>query len=80
MAQESKGRFQLIHGCISLDESFNSRDVPNPEYFETIPEAEKHLQERAHFYKSMGYKVWFSNIREWNPKTKEYQEIPPQKL
>lgn len=57
MGQEFKGKFQLIHGCISLDKRLTSKDVAFPEYFETKPQAEKALREHAEFYRSIGYKV-----------------------
>lgn len=73
MEQEFKGKFQLSHGCISLDEKITSRDMGSPEYFGTKFEAEKSLKDHATFYHSTGYKVWFSKIQEWNPEKKEYQ-------
>ncbi len=73
MTQEFKGKFQLTHGIISLDDRITSRDTADPEYFGTKPEAEKSLKDHAEFYFSLRYKIWFSNIREWNFEKKEYR-------
>lgn len=72
MRQEFKGKFQLNHGCVRLDETITSRDNVYTEYFDTEPEAKQSLQQHSQFYERIGYKVLFSNIREWDPEKKKY--------
>ena len=80
MEQEFKGRIELTHGCISQDERLTSRDMDNPAYFETEQQARARLQEHSDFYRSIGYKIWFSHIRKWDPKTRTYEEIEAPKV
>jgi len=41
-----------------------SRDVGDPEDFKTKEEAEGRLKELSQFYRSIGYKIWWSNIKD----------------
>ena len=55
--------YRLTHGCIRQDESPMSRDVGDPEDFETEEEAEDRLRKLSRYYQSIGYKIWWSNIK-----------------
>ena len=64
--KEERKPIQLTHGCISLDDRLTSRDSAQPEYFDSREDAQRSLDAHSRFYRSIGYKVWFSNIQEWN--------------
>lgn len=54
--------FCLVHGCISRDERITSRDISQPQYFDTLEEARQKLREHEEFYSTMGYKIWFARF------------------
>jgi len=78
MGNDFKGNFRLTHGCIREDNSITSRDVASPEYFATQSKTEDSLSKQSRFYNSIGYKIWWSNIKRWNPE-KEFYETPKSK-
>ncbi len=59
---EPSKQIRLIHGCIRQNNSITSRDAGNPQYFDTMEEAEASLRENEKFYRSIGYKIWFANF------------------
>lgn len=65
--QEIKmNKWILNHGCIRQDNSLTSRDSTS-ETFDTEAEAQAALAKHSAFYRSIGYKIWFSEIKEVKP-------------
>lgn len=54
--------FRLIYGCISKDNRITSRDISNPQYFDTLDKARLELEEHKKFYNTIGYKIWFAEF------------------
>lgn len=75
MKEEFKKRFRLLHGCIRKDDSITSRDTYQYQYFDTKDQVEAELQKHSDFYYSIGYKIWFSRIAEWNADKECYIDI-----
>lgn len=67
--------FRLIHGCISKDQRITSRDISNPQYFDTLDEARLSLRKQEDFYNTIGYKIWFARFA--RREGSNYVEINP---
>lgn len=54
-------KYTLSHGC--WRGTITSRDVAEPEQFDTREAAIAKLNDHRRFYVSIGYQVWFANLK-----------------
>ena len=53
-------KYILNHGCHRG--TLMSRDVAQPEEFDTYEQAYKAYQDHRNFYRSIGHQIWFADI------------------
>tara|TARA_Y100000310_G_scaffold261214_1_gene270481 strand:+ start:4912 stop:5166 length:255 start_codon:yes stop_codon:yes gene_type:complete len=68
-------RFKLHCGCIRKDDSIISRDMGNPQYFDTQEEVAKSMRESVTFYASIGYKPWAVSLHERVGEGSEFERV-----
>jgi hypothetical protein len=64
---EPTGKWILNHGCHRG--TITSRDVGQPEEFDTREDAVNALTAHRKWYKSIGYQIWFATLK--SPEGKE---------
>ncbi len=54
--------YRVDYGCVSIDDSVDSRDHARPEFFDTPKEVNDFLKQKQLNYARSGYKLWATQI------------------
>ena len=65
--------FKLIVGSISVDDSWGSKSIDKPVYFDTLEEAKTYLSKRKTEIEKVGMKIWFYKV--WEFGKQDYKDM-----